>query len=164
MTKATGEDPFNLAGIDGDLAHRVVVMMEAAHLTLDRFATALGCTKDMVWRLRMGKTRKIDLGLLFSIAKWAYREGYSLEWMLLGIGPAIRPTAVGQEREKAVQITNRAAVIIGIGAMAKGLGIDLGDISAEWARQMSQGQVPEINGTELLERLSQFIKEQSCQD
>ena len=142
-----------------DLPQRVSRMMAETFLTLDQFSAILACTKDAVWRLRSGKTRKVDLDLLIAIARWARRKGYSLDWLMLGAGPARLPEVASTELEKAKQIGERATVIISICAMAKRLKFDITDLSGQWAAQMMQGEVPEIDGMELLQRVNDFLKE-----
>jgi hypothetical protein len=142
---------------ESGLPDRVARMMSETFITLDQLSVILACTKDAIWRLRSGKVRKVDLDLLVAIARWARREGYRLDWLMCGVEPARRPDEAGLERERAVAIANRAAVIIGIGAMAKALQVDIADISARWAAKMAQGEVPEIDGAELLQRINDFL-------
>lgn len=154
------DNSSDIAATNADgLARRISQIMDETFITLDRLAVILACTKDAIWRLRSGKVRKADLGLLVEIARWARREGYSLDWLMLGIEPARPPDELGAEREKAAQIANRASVIIGIGAMAKALKLDVTDMTGRWAARMAQGDVPEIDGMELLQRINDILRQ-----
>jgi hypothetical protein len=156
---ATGNPSDIAATPEGNLSRRVSQIMAETFVTLDQLAVELACTKDAIWRLRSGKTRKADLAMLVEVARWARRMGYSLDWLMLGVEPARLPDELGVEREKAIQIANRASVIISIGAMAKALKLDITDITGRWAARMAQGDVPEIDGMELLQRINDFLRQ-----
>lgn len=88
-----------------------------------------------------------------------HRQGWSLDWLFLGIGPARSPGGAGSEMAKARQIGNLAAIAIAVGAMAKALKIDLSEMSSVWANQLLSGEPPKIDGIKLLGKLSDIIKE-----
>ncbi|HUX01482.1 MAG TPA: hypothetical protein VMY35_10940 [Phycisphaerae bacterium] len=139
-------------------AGRVLQIMRDAHLTLDEFRQMLGCTKDAVWRLRSGKTQKIDLGLLIAVAKWAISRGYRIEWLLMGSGPEKATPPRAADDRSPLEIADKAAMIIAVSTMAEGLGLDLEDMALQWGRAMLSGSVPRIDGMELMARVTDFFK------
>ena len=71
---------------------RIDDVMTKSRLTLEELGEAMGgYSKDSIWRLRSGQSIQITLDLLVSLARWASRQGYSLNWLFFGEGEMVTP-------------------------------------------------------------------------